>query len=299
MSIYSRSYMRDSGPGFEAKPWALKGLLIAMVAVFLLQNITRFWLGSTFMEANFALSLGRISDGWLHTLLTYGFLHATGSGLPWHLLLNGLLLYWFGREIEERVGSERLLEFFLLCVLTGGIFWSCLHFLSGKAVTVVGASSGVFGVLYLFCRFHWHRTMELLFIPIRFTGKQLFLVLFGFQLFFLLFAELPGTATTSTAHSAHLGGVLGAFLYERYLMHRSTLISFFRRQAEPEIQPPRWSRKSAAVKSRTGNAYRVNVSNRGSMRKEVDRILDKINKEGFGALSKEEKDTLDKAKDLL
>ena len=45
--------------------------------------------------------------------------------------------------------------------------------------------------------------------------------------------------------------------------------------------------------------FKINFTNRKELQKEVDRILDKINKEGFGALSEEERSTLDKAKELL
>jgi hypothetical protein len=43
----------------------------------------------------------------------------------------------------------------------------------------------------------------------------------------------------------------------------------------------------------------VNLSNRDDLRAEVDRILDKINSQGFGALTEEEKRKLDEAKDML
>ena len=38
---------------------------------------------------------------------------------------------------------------------------------------------------------------------------------------------------------------------------------------------------------------------RETLRAEVDRVLDKINSQGFGALTEEEKRLLDEAKDLL
>lgn len=301
MSIYSRSYMReDPSSRLTPRPWAIKGILIGLALVFVLQNILRHWLGSSFMELNFALNLQRLSEGWLHTLLTYGFLHSTEGALPWHLVFNGLMLYWFGREIEGRLGSERFLELFLLCILTGGLLWSGVHFLVGLPVTVLGASSGVFGILTLFCRYRWDSLLEFLFIPIRFSGKQLFWVLFGFQLFFLLFAELPGTSGSATAYSAHLGGMLGAFLYERLALHRPTALSFFRRPSRPAIHKPAWEKRAAAAKASTGNKYQVNAdSDPGDLRQEVDRILDKINAEGFGALSDQEKRVLDRAKDIL
>jgi membrane associated rhomboid family serine protease len=291
--------MRGERADPASGPWAVKGILITLVAIFLLQNILRHWLGSGFLELNFALNLHRLSEGWIHTLLTYGLLHSTEGALPWHLVFNGLMLYWFGREIEARMGSDRLLECFIFCILSGGIIWSCVHFLTNQGVTVLGASSGVFGLLYLFCRFRWNSMMEFLFLPLRFTGQQLFWVLFGFQMFFFLFAELPGSNAAATAYSAHLGGLLGAFIYERHCLHRATLISFFRRQAEPVVQPPRWEKRAAAVKSRTGAHYSVNLSKPADLKQEVDRILDKINEHGFGALSEEEKRILDKAKDTL
>jgi hypothetical protein len=46
-------------------------------------------------------------------------------------------------------------------------------------------------------------------------------------------------------------------------------------------------------------AIRVNVGSRADLKAAVDRILDKINSKGFGALTPEEKRLLDEAKDLL
>jgi membrane associated rhomboid family serine protease len=299
MSIYSRSYMRDDPSRHMPSPWALKGILIVLVVIFIVQNILRHWLGSTFLEAHFSLNLYQLQEGWLHTLLTYGLLHSTDGALPWHLVLNGLMLYWFGREVEQRFGSEKFLECFLLCIFTGGVIWSCVHFLSDQYVTVIGASSGVFGILYLFCRARWNSMMQMLFIPLQFTGKQLFWVLFGFQLFFVLFAELPGAGGDATAYSAHLGGILGAFIYEHKLLHRSSLIALIRDKLSPSVEKPKWEKRAAAVKLKTGNKFTVNVGNRSHLKQEVDRILDKINADGFGSLTEEEKRVLDKAKDLL
>ncbi|MEI7438422.1 MAG: DUF6576 domain-containing protein, partial [Thermoleophilia bacterium] len=45
--------------------------------------------------------------------------------------------------------------------------------------------------------------------------------------------------------------------------------------------------------------FQVNLGRKEELRVEVDRILDKINSQGFGALTAEEKRRLDEAKDLL
>ena len=143
--------------------------------------------------------------------------------------------------------------------------------------------------------------MSFLFIPIQFTGQQLLWVLLGFQVFFLLFAEIPGTAGAATAYSAHIGGMLGAFVYERKLMGISTLTDFFRRltAGRATIEVPKWTKRAEAAQSKVGNRFKVNTTNRPAMKREVDRILDKINSKGFGALTDEEKKLLDNAKDLL
>lgn len=298
MSIYSRSYMRYDPTAPTGRPWALKGILITLLVVFLLQNILRHWLGTGFLEENFALSPYQLARGWIHTLLTYGFLHSTMGGLPWHLVFNGLMLYWLGREVEARLGSERFMESFLLAILTGGIIWVGIHFITGKPSIVLGASAGVFGVLYLFCHYHWHDSLSILFLPIRITGQQLFWIFFGFQVFFLLFNEIPGTGS-ATAYSAHLGGILGAFLYQRYLLPRRTMISWIRGLSSGQAtKAPTWRKRAEAAKSKTGR-FSINFTDKKKLKSEVDRILDKINSEGFGALSEEEKRILDKAKDIL
>lgn len=286
---------------FHRRDWAIKAIIITLTVVFLLQNIFRHWLGSYFIELNFSLDLAQLARGWVHTLLTYGFLHSTAQALPWHLVFNSLLLYWFGKELESRTGSERFLEIFLFCILMGGLAWTGVHFVTGQNTGVVGASAGVFGILYLFCRYRWNTPMSFLFIPIQFTGKQLLWVLLGFQGFFLLFAELPGTAGSATAYSAHLGGMLGAYVYESWLMRIATLTEFFRdlTAGKATIEVPKWTKRAQAAKESTGNRFKINTTDRPAMKKEVDRILDKINSKGFGALSEEEKQILDKARDLL
>ena len=66
------------------------------------------------------------------------------------------------------------------------------------------------------------------------------------------------------------------------------------------VKRPAWMKVSSSGKKTTASSnYTVNFSNRESIQEEVDRILDKINDEGFGALTEEEKSTLDRAKHIL
>ncbi|MGA3007777.1 MAG: DUF6576 domain-containing protein, partial [Opitutaceae bacterium] len=96
-------------------------------------------------------------------------------------------------------------------------------------------------------------------------------------------------------HLARLGVMAAAvgfyFLYENRLKYDLALAS------RPAVELPRWLRKTP--RAARSPVYRVNLSNRDDLRAEVDRILDKINSAGFGALTADEKQILDEAKDLL
>jgi hypothetical protein len=67
----------------------------------------------------------------------------------------------------------------------------------------------------------------------------------------------------------------------------------------PQIELPRWMKHRTDEKAAEPRNYSVNIGNRGHLRAEVDRILDKINSDGFGSLSADEKRILDEARDLL
>jgi hypothetical protein len=66
-----------------------------------------------------------------------------------------------------------------------------------------------------------------------------------------------------------------------------------------DIELPRWLRKSQKAAAAAPAKFKLNLSSREDLRTEVDRILDKINSDGFSALTAEEKRLLDEARDQL
>jgi hypothetical protein len=110
----------------------------------------------------------------------------------------------------------------------------------------------------------------------------------------ILFYELPNKSYV--AHSAHLGGMFAGILYYRYFHNRS--ISFFGSESgQTTVEQPAWFKRRE--KKGQHISYKVNRVKRDDLQIEVDRILDKINISGFGSLSASEKQTLDRAKDIL
>jgi hypothetical protein len=114
--------------------------------------------------------------------------------------------------------------------------------------------------------------------------------------FGLLFYELLGSpAPFAYSPSAHLGGMLVGWVYARFL-HANN--GWDRPAALPLRWPQRLSRRRKEARAAAAPPARRRKPT-PALRAEVDRILDKINSEGFGALTAEEKRLLDEAKDLL
>lgn len=289
--IYDRPYMRSIGPNSGLSP--LFWLIGSLVAVFVLQNLAAVWLNSRLVIDWFALSGEALASGRFWTLFTYGFLHDTRS--LWHLLGNALGLFFLGRIVLPTLGTTRFFLLFLFATLVGGLFWTGVNFARGGVL--VGASSGVLGMLvYFACIRPNERITFLLFfiIPISVLPKYLAMIIAGAEIFGLLFSELPGGQfTTGIAYSAHLGGMLAALILFRVWDSAPAVVPSGR-----SIELPQWFKKKRANPDIGGN-YKVNVSQGRDLKKEIDRILDKINNSGFGSLTPEEKRTLDDARDTL
>jgi hypothetical protein len=84
-------------------------------------------------------------------------------------------------------------------------------------------------------------------------------------------------------------------IYYRFV-HDSDWSLFSRRG---DIELPRWLKRGPRADALPASPSRVNLGSPADLRAEVDRILDKINSEGFGALTSDEKRVLDEARDLL
>lgn len=287
--LSDRSYMRQE---YAPRPTSiLTWILCALVAGFVVQNIFGRWLGSNSFEALFALTPHGLREGHVWTLLTYALLHANIL----HILFNALGMFLLGRELVPLLGSRRFLAVILGATVAGGALWLAVHFLRGGGL--IGASGSVMALFILFACFYPEREITFLLffvLPVTVKPKYLAWVLIGVDLLGFLFSELPGQAyDTGVAYSAHLGGILAGWVYYRYFHANNG----WDRAAGFEL--PAWLRRRKRPKAEAPY-FKLNIGGASAgLRAEVDRILDKINTEGFGALTEEEKRILDEAKDLL
>lgn len=290
--MYDRPYMTTNFEEQAKKP--LYWIIGINIAVFVLQNIVAASGATDFFQTYFAFRRGSLGDGFLWAPLTYSFLHSTTSFL--HIIFNMLGVFFLGRAIVPILGAKRFVQLYFGTVILGGLLWWSVSFLS-NAPAVVGASAAVFGLLAFFASVYPNRDIQVLLffvIPITVKPKILAWVMLGISGLGLIFQEIldPGAYV---AHSAHLGGMLGGYLFYRFVYAPNPYAS----TGGLNISIPKLFKKSEA-KSRTENyRYSVNVSQPKDLKKEVDRILDKINSNGFGSLTPDEKRVLDEARDLL
>lgn len=148
MGIYDRDYSRNSESGFQLSPptTATMQLMVVTGLVYLAQ------MAFPFVNRTFALQADWFLRPWTcYQLLTYGFLHSTQDVA--HILINMLVLFMFGREVEARYGKREFLLFYLVGIMAAGLVWSLSEFAASSSEGLhptVGASGALAALVVLF-----------------------------------------------------------------------------------------------------------------------------------------------------
>jgi membrane associated rhomboid family serine protease len=193
------------------KPPLLVPLIIAInVVVFFMWH----FLPLPFMMRHFAVSWVALEEGRYWVLLTSVFSHS----FLFHLLINMFVLYSFGRFLEQILGRQRFLTFYLVAGVIGSLSHAVLsnYYIHQPEQAAVGASGAIAGLILLFSLL-FPKEKILLFgiIPVP--------ALFG-ALGFIAF-DLWGLVEQSQGgglpigHGAHLGGAATGVVF--YFMLRS------------------------------------------------------------------------------
>jgi len=274
-----REYWKSPLPGGPSSFWAThrvsKTMIFGLAGIHLLMAILNVAAPEVArgVQSFLMLSPGDVLRRLrLWQLVTYALLH---GGL-WHLLMNCLGIWFFGRPVEERLGGKRYLLFALATVVAASLAFLLEAALLDESVPLIGASGFDFGVVVL-CALWYPRMTVLLFFVLPVPLWAVALLFVFVEVVMLL--ELSG----SVAHSAHLGGALYGYLYYRY---GGSIDRVF-------AGVDRWQEKRR--RHRAEQARR----NEQELRMQVDRILDKVNKEGMSALTEQERRFLKEASERL
>ncbi|MFC2150271.1 rhomboid family intramembrane serine protease [Calditrichota bacterium] len=259
-------YYTSGGLGGMMTP-GIKGLLIANIAVFLLQGLNDrelvylFGLTPAAFWQEFAV--------WQP--VTYMFLHGGFT----HILFNMLALWMFGSTLEATWGTKPFLKYYFLTGIGAGL---CNTLLTPNMDSVIiGASGAVYGILMAYALIFPNSLIYIWgLVPVR--AKWLVL---GFGLLEFLSSLSPGTSPI--AHIVHLGGMLIGLIYLRKdQMLRAVARKIKSKQREREVV-----------------IHHKQMQAEDDLRQEVDDLLDKINQVGLDNLTSWERKRLREASEML
>lgn len=228
------------------------------------------------------------------TIITYAFAHSFLN--LWHILMNMLVLYWFGRVFVDFFGSQKLINLYVLGAIAGGVTYllayNLIPFYADRMNMfsgMVGASAAVFAISVATATyFPDHKFFLLFFGPVKIK------YLVGIYIFI---SFLGSVGSNAGGNLAHLGGALMGFIYARQMMKGTEMGTWVFKTMEfiksffvhkPKIKVSHRQPKSA-TSSRTSSASKPKSD---FSQDEIDKILDKISERGYDSLTKEEKEKL-------
>lgn len=201
------------------------------------------------------------------SIITYGFLHGSFS----HIFWNMVILYYFGKILNNLFEDKLLKKLYLSGIAVGGltyvISYNIFPVFSGVESVMIGASAGVMSVLFYLASYSPQMGIRIFFFDI----KIIYIALF---LFFYDIIQIP--LNNSGGHIAHIGGAIWGYYYcisnNKGVDFTQSIFNIF---------------KTTKKKN-----SKVRQSNNNFDQKKIDSILDKISDSGYDSLTKKEKEYL-------
>jgi membrane associated rhomboid family serine protease len=250
----------------------LVALIAAHTAAFVLQLVISEW-NSSFVPEFLALSDRGVSQAYAWQFFTAPFLHSN----IWHFLINMIVLYVVGRDVEVIIGQRQFLFLYMFGIFAGELG----HLFLMPADSVLFAASG--GAVAIFIAYatilpELEMTALLLFmVPVRIKLRRV--------------AQIALFAATGLAifdrsgpvvHSVFLGGAAAGWLYAHLLGFGGT--SFVQRTLR------RRSAEAARLRAMSTDQF---------LAQRIDPLLDKISQHGLGSLSRRERQLLAQAREKM
>lgn len=215
------------------------------------------------------------------TIFTYMFLQEQF----WHLFFNMLMLYYGGKIFLQYFSQKQL----LITYIFGGFFGALFFILAFNAFPAfesikdtafaLGSSASVLSILVAAATYQPDYQLNL-FLLGRVKMKWVAII-------FVIIDFLSITNGNSGGHIAHLGGALWGFIYAYMLRKNIDIYLIFKRK--PRIKVKYKKKDNHQQRPKTDEQYNAE---RAMEQEEVDRILEKIAKNGYASLSEKEKEYL-------
>ena len=172
-------------------PVSYSGLIILICAVvyFLSLIFPGFVYGYLALDPNYVMQ-----RPW--TLLTYMFVHANFD----HIFWNMLVLFFFGTELEKRVGETKFLQIYVLSGIVAALGQMMISEMMMSGGSLVGASGAIYGVMGCLAIIAPEIRVLLFFvIPLSIRAAVVLFALLDF---------ITSGSSDNIAHMAHIVGLL-------------------------------------------------------------------------------------------
>lgn len=299
-------------------PTITKNLLIVNVVVFLATYLFR----TMGVDLNNVLGLHFFlaPDFHIYQLFTYMFAHGGFS----HIFFNMFALWMFGCIVERTWGAKKFLTYYIVCGVGAGLFqelaqFAQFYFIASEHIpnftlaqtmkvadayavglnpwTTVGASGAVYGILLAFGMLYPEERIFIFPLPVPIKAKWFVMGYAAIELFMAYSSTGDGVA-----HLAHLGGMVFGFFLIRY-WRRHPDIRYSRRSGQQFFDSMRasWERRTGrkdrggvftnSANTRHESDWDYNARRKAEQER-MDEILDKIRRNGYESLTREEKQQL-------
>ena len=227
------------------------------------------WLG---MPSNIAYFLTR---PW--TIFTYMFIHKDF----FHLLFNMMWLNMFGKILLENFSNKQVFNLYILGGIVGAFIYLILYdvfFVTyGESIPMIGASASIMSIVFAACVFQPNREIMLMLLG---SVKLIFIAL-GVLVF-----DLIGLSGTNAGGSiAHLAGAILGIIFI-LAINKGIDLSFSNFSTIFVKNKPKMKIKKDFYRN-TNSENNFPPSHRDDER--VNELLDKVSKNGYESLTKEEK----------
>ncbi len=235
------------------------------------------------------------------TVVSYMFMH----GDLWHLLMNMILLFWFGSIFIKFFSEKQFLAVFLLGGFSGAALHLFIDLFLHLNIGIIGASAAVMAVVFAISIYKPDYIINLLLIgPVKI--KYIAIVAFALDImgavgnFNSSFAIGDGIA-----HTAHLGGAFFGLWFGYEIKKNKDITAKFNNIINELVSMYNSFFKKKEKKKNRNNRFEKPRSNNEHIEYEaeaddndkINKILDKISKSGYDSLSKSEKEFLFKQKE--
>lgn len=278
MGLFDRGYMRNPYVWGERRDDDGQKMLFTLILI----NLGVFLSASIMPDAlrdMLMLSTDGIRQFKLFQLVTAGFLHVDF----WHFFFNMWALYLFGGLVAPRLGGKWFLFLYLTGAVSGNLLFLILNW--NESIRLLGASGAVFAVMVGAAMFEPKRQFFVFPSPIPVRTRTLVVCYTILEILLM-----RNGAQDGVAHLAHLGGVIGGYLYLKALCGSTLPWDPFRHRARPGEAPRRFR-----VDPEPSGEYKDGPV--GS--RELDELLDKVSRYGINSLSEHELARLRQAREEM